>query len=324
MGAQLGRREFLGRVGTLAAGAAAGWSGQAAGQAEPQKSRVCLSRAGKFRLVTGYMDPRVIERLLDEAMTSLTGEASPPAAWRKYLHPSDRVAIQVAVTPAAAALEVVDGVIGRMVQAGLSPDNVVVFAADERDLFAAGYSLRSDGRGVQCFGAASEGYRGGLTRVLLDRATALVNLCALAPHAEVGLAGAIENYLNCIPPEEAGAYLADGGRRLGEICARPLVHDRTRLHIMDCMQATYALPADGGPSSRWPYGGIMIAEDPVALDTIAAALLNAQRAQSQGTQGPLEPAPAYLEACDTQLGLGHSERAMIELLKSGEQEGVLL
>ena len=329
MDAPVRRRQFIRQAGTVIAGAAAGWWPPAAargqvGQPVAPKSRVCLGRANSFRLPSGYMDPAVIGWLLDRLITGLTGEASPQAGWRRYLRLNDRVAVQVAVTPTPAGLEVVDGVIGRLVRAGLSPDNVMVFAADERDLFAAGYSLRREGGGVQCYGAASEGYRRGLTRVLLDRATALINLAALSPHPQVGLAGAIANYLNCVPPEEAEQYLAEGGRRLGEIYGRPFVRDRTRLHLMDCMEATYNLPADGGPSSRWPYGGIMVAEDPVALDTLAAAILNTKREQSMGRHWPLEPAPTYLEACDTQLGLGRSDRELIELIKTGDQDGALL
>ncbi len=324
MGAAMDRRGFVKRACWAAAGAFVGIWRAALGQEERGPSRVCLARANSFHLPNGYIDPEVVRWLLDRLITALTDEVTPQAGWRQFLRLNDRVAIQVAVKPTPARLEVVDGVVARLVRAGISPSNVIIFAADERDLFAAGYSLRRDGEGVKCYGAASEGYRGGITRILHDRATALINLAAMSPDPQVGLAGAIQNFINCIPPENAEAYLADDGYKLGEVHAKALVHQRTRLHIMDCMDATYNVPPEGGPSSQWPYGGIMMGEDPVALDTIAVAILEAKRKEALGREWPLEPSPTYLEVCDRELGLGTSDPESIELIKLGDEPGALV
>jgi hypothetical protein len=314
----LTRRAFVG----LATAGVAGLFGR--GEAENQESStVVLARSADLETLFGTPS---YDRLLDVvsmALVLLSGETNIAAARRQYYGINDRVGVQISTSPVAVTPEVVDAVITTVARAGVATDRLFIYSADERDLFRAGFALRDEGPGVRCYGANSEGYRDSLTNLLSPVVTAIANVPCLAPHPQAGLAGAIHNFVNSVTPSRAQEAVADGGAGLPSILAKRGVRDRSRLHVMDCLRPAYDLPADG-PPARWEYNGLLVSTDPVALDAVGTALLQAKRREVAGAEWPLDPFPTHVELAASKYGLGTADLASINLLRVGPMEDALI
>jgi len=314
----LSRRAFLG---TAAAGLAA-LLGRRTVEAQ-DASRVVLARAADLESIFGTPSYDRILDLLTMAVVLLTGETNVADARRRYFGVNDRVAVQVSASPVAVTLEVVDAVITTIARAGVATDRLFIFSADEGELFRAGFALRRDGPGVKCYGASSEGFRDSLTDLLAPEVTAIANVPCLAPHPQTGLAGAIHNFANSVRPSRAQEAYADGGAGLPSIAAKRALRTRARLHVMDCLRPAYDLPADG-PPARWEYNGLLVSTDPVALDAVATALLQAKRREVAGAEWPLDPFPTHIELAAAEHELGTSDLAAIEILRLGPMDDALI
>ncbi len=283
-----------------------------------------LARADDLQSPAG--EPRY-ERLLDlltAAITLLTGEQTAALARSRYFSANDQVAVQIATSPLAVAPNVVDATVTTAARAGVSPERLFIYSTDEGELYRAGFALRREGPGVRCYGASSEGYRDEVTTLLGDEVTALVNVPSLSPDRQAGLAGALRNFVNTVKPSYAHECSADGGTGLPAIAAERAIRTRTRLHLMDCLRPAYDLSDGNHPPSRWPYNGLLVSTDPVALDAIATHILLAKRREVRGAEWPLDPSPLHIEIAASKYKLGVADLASIDLLRLGPSEGALI
>ena len=308
-GGQWDRRTFLGALAAVAGSLLAGW--RADGQAQ---STVVLARAHNLESILRTPHYQHILDLLTAALRLLTGEVTDADARRRHFGINDRVAVQIAASPVPVIPEFVDAVCTTAARAGVPIERLFIYSADENELYRAGFALKREGPGVRCYGARSEGYRDGVSKLLGPEITVIVNVPCLSPHPQAGLAGAIPNFINSVGNGLVHESYAEGGARLPAILNLRAFKERTRLHIMDCLTPAYDLP-EGKPPARWRYDGLLLATDPVALDAVALAILHAKRRQVAGGDWPLDPYPVYLERAAQQYGLGTSDLASINLVR---------
>ena len=94
--------------------------------------------------------------------------------------------------------------------------------------------------------------------------------------------------------------------------AIPVIRDKQKLIICDAM----LVAIEGGP--EWarrftkPYGGILVGTDPVAIDTIAANILDEMRAKEG--MDPIASSARHIPL-SAELGLGTDKIDNIELVK---------
>lgn len=108
----------------------------------------------------------------------------------------------------------------------------------------------------------------------VTEADALINICKMKTHQLERMTGAVKNIYGCIQ----GLHKAKGHTKFSnaESFARMLVdlnrYIRPRLYIMDGIDAMEG----NGPASGTPVhmGVILIADDPVALDSVCCGLMN--------------------------------------------------
>ncbi len=74
----------------------------------------------------------------------------------------------------------------------------------------------------------------------------------------------------------------------------------------------------------WDYNGVIAGTDPVAVETIALAIILEKRQQLRGEPWPLSPPPLCVAAADRVYGLGTSRRSEIKLNVAGWEEGLLV
>jgi len=291
------------------------------------RSRVCVARAQSILLPEstfapswvypeGKIDYFAVEGLLDQAMASLTGETTVTGAWSQLFRPNDRVGVQldVGVLPVHQAL--IEAVIRRLTHAGVSPGNIIIYAGEESALFYAGFDLRQDSDGVRVMGTDAEGFRGGLSRIVLDYCTAIINLARLRVDPQIGVSGALANCLAAVPHVER-QRLQRAPENLAAAAARPTLRRKTKLHILDALRPAYQASQPSEPPQTWLYRGVLVAYDPVALDAVGREILLEKHQEANEGACQLESPVTYLQPASERYRLGQSDRAKITVVTSG-------
>jgi hypothetical protein len=159
--------------------------------------------------------------------------------------------------------------------------------------------------------------RGVLRHPVFMKATALVNTRPVRTHHWAGVGTLIKNYIQFVP--KPADYHPNGCAELGQIWTLPVVKGKTRLNVLVALTPQFY---GRGPSYFdkryvWPYRGILIGTDPVAVDTIGAELLRLKRIATFGEDRPLDVAPIHIAQADKKYHLGISDISRIQIVKIG-------
>lgn len=117
-----------------------------------------------------------------------------------------------------------------------------------------------------------------ISRILTDETDITINIPLLKTHGVAGLTGAMKNTYGCI--DNPGEFHSDLNYSLPAIYRLDTIRNHFRLHINEALTAVTrgdtADPPDTVPSR------LMLASDPLALDTHALALMNTLRGELPG------------------------------------------
>jgi hypothetical protein len=288
------RRDFL-RVtaGTaIAATLGPGILGEA--RAEPM-AKVVLIRNNQVLGDQGKMQGEILQSMLDEAVRNLLGMNEPLEAWQKLFKSSDVVGIKSNAwgkMPTPKELE--ETIKRRLLDVGVAEKNIGI-----------------DDRGV-------------LNNPVFLNATALVNTRPLRTHHWAGVGTCLKNYIQFVP--NPSAYHEEGCSPLGKIWTYPIVKGKTRLNILSALTPQFYGRGANFFDKRyvWPYKGLILGTDPVAVDAVGAHLLQVKRIGFFGEDRPLDVPPTHIVAADKTYHLGVSDLSRIQLIKLGWMEEVLI
>jgi hypothetical protein len=233
--------------------------------------------------------------MLDEAVKTLLSEKEPLAAWRKLFQSSDVVGIKSNEwyrMPTPRELE--DAIKRRLLDVGVSGKNIGI-----------------DDRGV-------------LRNPVFLKATALINVRPLRTHHWSGVGTCLKNYIMFVA--DPSDYHGEGCSDLGKIWTYPLVKGKTRLNILSALQPQFYGRGAHFFDKRyvWPYKGLIMGTDPVAVDAVGAHLLQVKRTAYFGEDRALDVPPIHITAAEKKYHIGVSDLNRIELVKLGWQENVLI
>jgi hypothetical protein len=288
------RRDFL-RVsaGTaIAATLGSGILGEA--RAEPT-AKVVLIRNAEVLGDQGQIKEEILQSMLDEAVKSLLGTNGPLEAWQKLIKRSDIVGVKSnswGKLPTPRELEM--AIKRRLLDVGVPDKNIDI--AD----------------------------RGVLNNPIFLNATALVNVRPLRTHHWAGVGTCLKNYIQFVPAPSA--YHDEGCSPLGKIWTYPIVKGKTRLNILSVLTPQFYGRGANFFDKRyvWPYKGLIVGTDPVAVDTIGAHLLQTKRIGFFGEDRALDVPPIHIMVADKTYHLGVSDLSRIQLIKLGWMEEVLI
>jgi len=288
------RRDFL-RVaaGTaMAATLGSGILGEA--RAEPT-AKVVLIRNAEVLDEQGKIQGEILQSMLDEAIKSLLGTNEPLEAWKKLIKSSDIVGVKSnswGKLPTPKELEA--AIKRRLLDVGVPDKNIDI--AD----------------------------RGVLNNPIFLNATALVNVRPLRTHHWAGVGTCLKNYIQFVP--NPSAYHDEGCSPLGKIWTYPIVKGKTRLNILSVLTPQFYGRGANFFDKRyvWPYKGLIVGTDPVAVDTIGAHLLQTKRIGFFGEDRALDVPPIHIMVADKTYHLGVSDLSRIHLIKLGWMEEVLI
>jgi len=329
------RRDFLR---TCIAGAACLGVGKAGGfarslweSAAPSRSRLVIARDPMLRGGGTGVNSGRLPNLLDRAMQSFFNRDTPVEAWRQLVRPGEVVGLKVnclAGRGASSSVLLVEAICDRLQQAGVAAENIIVWDRLSSDLESAGFRIATGGRRVRCSGNDDAGYEDDLAiygsvgsciaKTLTRSCDAVINLPVLKDHGIAGVTMALKNLFGAI--HNPNKYHSNAGDPyIADVNMLAPIRQKVRLTICDAITAQY----EGGPSSMpqwtWPYNGLLVARDPVALDYTGWQIIERKRAEKgMKSLEALGRAPTYIAtAADAHHRLGTNDPKLIERIEVG-------
>lgn len=282
-------------------------------------------RDGVLGASGGTVDRSKLDGMLDAAVARATGDRSPQETFRRLFRSTDVVGIKVG-TLAGRGLsphpELVMQLAAGLQQVGIQANNIVVWDRTDRELVQAGFTLNRSGSGVRCLGtnqdydwSPREWGAGGscFARVLVSELTALISVGVLKDHDLAGISGAMKNWYGAIHnPNKQHANGCDP--YVADLAAYPLVRGKLRLSVIDGLSAQ----CHGGPARSprwgWPWGGVLVSTDPVAIDAVAWRVIEERRREvGLKSLGEEQREPKWL-ATAAKLGLGENRMERIDVV----------
>ena len=246
----------------------------------------------------------VVLQMLDAALVQLTGINDAATAWHVLFDPGEKVGLKVnTISRYTTTPQVAYAVAQRLQEAGLAPEQIVIFDRTDRELVERGYTLNADGPGVGCRGAVawegSEQVAGTTQRVhdVMRSCDALINIPALKQHGIAGFTSALKNHYGTIDrPGRLHRSYCDPA--IPELNALPIIRDKTRLVIGDFIRTC---PYDWNRMTKENL--IAMSFDPVAHDAVARQVLVERREADGRPAGGIVVTSSYVETA-VEMGLG--------------------
>jgi uncharacterized protein (DUF362 family) len=115
----------------------------------PLPSRSLVYRTENIHAIEDYeVNPEIVRRMVDQLVLAVTGQANVASAWASLVKSTDVVGIKVCANGAplfSTHPAVVDAIKAGLIDAGVRPQNIVVWDREERLLKRAGFRERNDG-----------------------------------------------------------------------------------------------------------------------------------------------------------------------------------
>jgi len=260
-----------------------------------RRAKVVLIRDKNALISFKKPNPGVVQKMLDDSITTLLGEADPINAWKKIVKPSDIVGIKSNVwRPIPTTGEVEQALKTRIMDAGVSEENIGI-----------------DDRGVR------------RNRIFKD-ATVIINARPARTHHWSGMGGCIKNHIMFVPLPSA--YHGDSCADLATLWYKHNLKERTKLNVLLMLNPQFhgIGPHNYSDKYVWEYKGILVSQDPVAVDAVGVRILQAKRREYFGEERPLQPPAKHIYLADTRHNLGVSDPDKIELIKLGWEEAILI
>jgi len=286
----LTRRDLLKKSVAVAGGSAVLLNLPVEAWAESQQTAVKVALVRNQQLFANGDEPDagIAKQMLDQAVSALTGERDPAAAWKTIIQPTDVVGIKTNAwnnLPTPAVLE--QALKEWVLDVGVKDENISV-----RD-------------------------KGVLEDTVFQKSTALINIRPMRTHAWSGVGTLIKNYIMFSP--NRSSFHDDSCASLATLFDLPEVKGKTRLHVlvMFTPQFHHLAPNQFSEEYVWKYSGLLAGFDPVAVDSVGLRIIEAKRNDFFGENRPLNPPAKHIALADTRYHLGTADPAKINLIKLG-------
>jgi uncharacterized protein (DUF362 family) len=262
--------------------------------------------------------------MLDQGMMLVFGTDSAEQAWRQVASPEDVVALKVNCECRYLCTNPVVSyaIAQRLMDVGVPPQNIIIFDLTSRQLGGAGYELVNSGTAKPyCYGTDGDYsdpftagiFQGRLSNVLVKKATVLINVPVLKNHSLCQVTMALKNHYGTI--DNPVACHSNIDMNIPSVNATDPIKTKTRLVVLDASRGGF----DGGPQPQpggmWPFKGLVVATDPVALDFVGNRVIRDKRTAMK--LGPMSGNPGDIATHllnAAQMGLGKASEAEIDLV----------
>jgi len=290
----LSRREFVSRATTIAGSFYLGlpWTGV---KRDTKKSRVILIRDEKILDHLLRPDSSRLEKMLDTAVSELLDENDHRKAWGQLIQSEDIVGIKTNQWNRLATPPALEAILkNKVLQCGVKEKNISI-----------------DDRGIR-------------SNSVFQRSTALINVRPMRTHAWSGLGSLIKNYIMFV--DSPSAYHGDSCADLATIWKLPVTKGKTRLNILVMLTPLFhgIGPHHYNPEYVWPYNGLIVGIDPVAVDATGMRIIQAKREEFFKEIRPINPPPKHILVAETRHQLGVADAGKIDLVRLGWEKDSLI
>jgi uncharacterized protein (DUF362 family) len=292
------RRDFMKGSASAVMGAAIPLSTGAAEEAtsqRPERSKVVLVRNPDALDENSAFSGEVIQQMLDEAVMAYFDAPSSLDAFREVVSPGETVGIKTNFWSYLRTPPELEGAIKqRVLDVGVAEDKIGI-----------------DDHGVR-------------SNPIFQNADSIINVRPLRTHYLSGVSGCMKNLI--MFSDSQIKWHPNSCGDLGLLSELPEVKGRLKLHILAALTPQFHGRGPHHFSRRyvWPYKGLIVGTDVVAVDAVGLELLKAKRTEVLGAANALPPVPKHVEIADKVHGLGNSDLAKIDLVKIGWQEDILI
>jgi hypothetical protein len=255
-------------------------------------------------------------RMLDDGLSALTGVADKPSAWRALFNAGDRVLLKVNCIDSSLPTPpvVTYAVAQRLIDAGLSPENILIFDRTNRELEYSGYTINESGPGIRCHGSLGDGTEAVLSQATVrfykefDECDAVINLPLPRSHPFAGITVALKNHFGSV--DQPMRLHGNSCEAAADLNAQPNIRYKTRLIVGSAL-----LVASGNWRKPETEDSLLFSFDPVAHDTVARDILVRNREAQGQDSGSLINVSKYLQTAQS-LNLGTNDSTKIELIET--------
>jgi len=255
-------------------------------------------------IVRNRVSQPVVSHMLEHAMKELTGEKSARAAWAKFVESRDIVGIKINPSGAPACCsspEILREIIGSVQSIGVPARNILVYDRYSYEMDIGSYqALLPPGVrivGIQDAFVDASGYdpnvycaanlfgewetRSYAASIVSQVVTKIINVPTMKDHSASGVTGCLKNLAYGTFNNVARSHRAPHSFTnplIGLMCTVEPLRSKAVLHIMDGMRQVW----HGGPLTQVQDfidqpGILLVATDPVALDTIELEAIEKKR-----------------------------------------------
>lgn len=269
--------------------------------------------------------PELARLLLERALTELTGAPNMVEAMKRFVHPSERIAIkvngiagQVGATMAV-NFELILPLVEALLAMGVPPERVTVYEQYPTYLMGCRVNVRQNKLPDGVVTGTHNNRDHVMPRItvfervptryarFLTEASALIDMTMMKDHSICGFTGAMKNVThgNIDNPQDHHAHQASP--QIAMLYNHPIVMSRVRLHITDAFKIIYDRgPLDKDARMRVPHGSVYASTDAVALDRVGWKVIDDERVRRGGrTLSKAGREPTYiLRAAELGVGVG--------------------
>lgn len=296
-----------------------------------KRSKVVIVKSPNVISPSGKVQRTLLSDMVRRGLCKLTSESRAEDAIRHFFSPKDQVGMKVnclAGKMASTHPQVALACANLLKDSGVEEKNVVIWDRSERELKEVGFPLNLNGDGFRCFGTDSKGVGYSrnlinhmnigslLSRVVDEYTDVQLNLPVLKDHNLSGVTCSLKNFFGAIHnPNKYHDYGCDPF--IADLNTLPRIRNQQKLVICDAMRVQY----NGGPSyhPQWAehFGGVIISDDPVAVDFVGYEIIDKIRAEHKLPS--LEKAgrkPKHIfTAADPAHNLGKAKSEEIDLIE---------
>jgi hypothetical protein len=268
---------------------------QHVGQVGVEKVKVVLVRDENALVAFKKPNEDVVQRMIDEALSTLLEEKNALQAWKQVVKPTDIVGIKSNIMRYLPTTEEVEQVIKRRVlEAGVPEEKISI-----------------DDRGV-------------MKNPIFQKATAIINVRPARTHHWSGIGGCIKNPIMFSPSPPK--YHPDSCADLATLWDHFNLRTRVKMNILLMLNPQFHTvgPHSYADKYVWQYKGILVSQDPVAVDAIGLRIIQAKRLEYFGEDKPLQTPAKHVSLAETRHHLGVADPNKIELIKLGYTDGILI
>ena len=270
----------------------------------------------------------VIEKMLDEGIAALYRTNEPEKIWKQLFSRNEVVGVKVNCLSGSHGSShpvLVEAIIEKLRHVGIEPGNIIIWDRLNQDLESAGYRInRKDKNKIRCYGNDIAGYDDRLyingsvgsliSRTLIQTCSAIINVPVLKDHGIVGITLSMKNFFGAIHNPNK-YHSKNGNPYIADLYQINLIRQKTRLTICDALDAQY----EGGPPFKpqwtWPFNGLLIGVDGVALDRVGWQIIENKRKEKDFPDlATVGRKPEYILTAG-QKGIGQSDLSKINWQK---------